>query len=43
MGNTTLEAADQAGLHVDITITPETPSMASAIEHYLKKVQPVEA
>ena len=38
-----LEAADRAGLKVDITITPETPSMASAIEHYLKKVQPVEA
>jgi len=42
MGNTTLEAADKAGLNVDITISPETPSMASAIEHYLKKVQPVE-
>lgn len=37
MGQTTLEAATQAGLNVDITITPETPSMASAIEHYLKK------
>lgn len=39
MGNTTLEAADKAGLKVDITITPETPSMASAIEHYLKKAR----
>ena len=36
MGHTTLEAADQAGLNVDITIKPETPSMASAIELYLK-------
>ena len=39
MGQTTLEAADRAGLKVDITITPETPSMASAIEHYLKKAK----
>ena len=39
MGQTTLEAADRAGLKVDITITPETPSMASAIEHYLKRVK----
>ena len=39
MGQTTLEAAANAGLTVDVTITPETPSMASAIEHYLKKMQ----
>ena len=39
MGQTTLEAAAAAGLTVDITITPETPSMASAIEHYLKKIK----
>jgi len=39
MGQTTLEAAALAGLKVDITITPETPSMASAIEHYLKKAK----
>ena len=39
MGQTTLEAATQAGLKVDITITPETPSMASAIEQYLKKAK----
>ena len=39
MGQTTLEAADRAGLKVDITITPETPSMASAIEQYLKKAK----
>ena len=36
MGSTTLEAAANAGLTVDVTITPETPSMASAIEYYLK-------
>ena len=36
MGQTTLEAADKAGLKVDVTITPKTPSMASAIEEYLK-------
>ena len=39
MGQTTLEAAAKAGLKVDVTITPETPSMASAIEQYLKKAK----
>ena len=39
MGQTTLEAAAAAGLKVDITITPEAPSMASAIEQYLKKAK----
>ena len=39
MGSTTLEAASQAGLKVDVTITPEAPSMASAIALYLKKAQ----
>ena len=39
MGSTTLEAADKAGLTVDVTITPEAPSMASDIAQYLKKVQ----
>jgi len=39
MGQTTLEAAQAAGLQVDVTITPETPSMASAIEQYLKKAK----
>ena len=39
MGSTTLEAAAKAGLTVDVTITPEAPSMASAIAQYLKKVQ----
>lgn len=39
MGQTTLEAAEAAGLHVDVTITPETPSMASAIAQYLKKAK----
>ncbi len=39
MGQTTLEAAQAAGLKVDVTITPEAPSMASAIEQYLKKAK----
>ena len=39
MGQTTLEAAAQAGIRVDVTITPEAPSMAGAIELYLKKVK----
>ena len=39
MGQTTLEAAERAGLEVNITITPQTPSMASAIEQYLKKAK----
>ena len=39
MGQTTLEAATQAGIQVDVTITPEAPSMAGAIELYLKKMR----
>ena len=39
MGSTTLEAASQAGLKVDVTISHEAPSMASAIEQYLKKAK----
>ena len=39
MGQTTLEAATKAGLKVDVTITPEAPSMASAIDQYLKKAR----
>ena len=39
MGQTTLEAATQAGLQVDVTISHEAPSMASAIAQYLKKAQ----
>ena len=39
MGSTTLEAAANAGLTVDVTITPKTPSMASAIEYYLKNAK----
>ena len=42
MGSTTLEAASQAGLKVDVTISPEAPSMASAIALYLKKAQAAE-
>ena len=37
MGHTTLEEAAKVGINVDVTITPEAPSMASAIELYLKK------
>ena len=39
MGQTTPEAAAKVGLQVDVTITPQTPSMASAIDHYLKKAK----
>ena len=39
MGQTTLEAAALAGINVDVTITPEAPSMAGAIELYLKKLR----
>ena len=39
MGSTTLEEARNVGLKVDVTISPEAPSMASAIELYLKKVR----
>ena len=39
MGQTTLEAAANVGLTVDVTITPQTPSMASAIDHYLKNAK----
>jgi uroporphyrinogen-III synthase len=39
MGQTTLEAAEKAGIKVDVTVTPETPSMAGAIDQYLKKVK----
>ena len=39
MGSTTLEEARNVGLRVDVTISPEAPSMASAIEQYLKKMK----
>ena len=39
MGSTTLEEASNVGLNVDVTISPQAPSMASAIEQYLKKVK----
>ena len=39
MGSTTLEEASKVGLKVDVTISPEAPSMASAIERYLKKTK----
>lgn len=38
-GNTTVKAAEEAGLRVDITVpTKETPSMTMALEHYIKEV-----
>ena len=38
-GNTTIEAAAQNGLRVDIQApTPETPSMSMALEKYIKEV-----
>ena len=42
MGQTTLEAAEKAGIKVDVTVTPEAPSMAGAIDLYLKKEKAVE-
>ena len=33
------EAAAQAGIRVDVTVSHETPSMAGAIEQYLKKMR----
>jgi len=36
-GNTTIKAAEEAGLRVDITApTKETPSMTMALDHYIK-------
>lgn len=37
MGNSTIEAVKEAGLKLNATITPETPSMPAAIEKYLKR------
>ncbi|MCK0130368.1 uroporphyrinogen-III synthase [Flavobacteriaceae bacterium F08102] len=38
-GNSTIKAAEEAGLRVDITApTKETPSMTMALEHYIKRV-----
>lgn len=38
-GNTTVKAAEEAGLNVDIQApTPETPSMTMALEKYIKSV-----
>lgn len=41
MGNTTIEAVKDAGLRLDITVTPQAPSMAAAIDAYLKAHRPV--
>ncbi len=38
-GNTTIKAAEEAGLRVDIAApTKETPSMTMALDHYIKNV-----
>ena len=37
MGVNTLATAAEAGLNVEVTITPDTPSMSAAIAAYLKK------
>ena len=38
-GNTTVKAATEAGLRIDIEApTPETPSMTMALEKYISKV-----
>jgi len=38
-GNTTIEAAESAGLRIDITApTKQTPSMTMALENYIKNV-----
>lgn len=38
-GNTTVKAAEEAGLNIDIQApTPETPSMTMALEKYIKEV-----
>jgi len=39
MGKTTLEEVEKNGLKADVTISPEAPSMAAAIDLYLKKHQ----
>lgn len=42
MGASTIEAVKEAGLRLDITTTPDAPSMAAAIDKYLKKHCPVD-
>ena len=38
-GNTTIKAAEEAGLRVDIAApTKERPSMTMALEHYIKNM-----
>lgn len=37
MGATTIEAVKEAGLRLDLTTSPEAPSMSIVIGHYLKK------
>ena len=40
MGNSTIEAVKEAGLRLDITTTPDAPSMAAAIKKFIKKNYP---
>ena len=37
MGATTIEAVKEAGLRLDLTTTPQEPSMSIVIDHYLKQ------
>ncbi len=38
-GNTTIKAAEKAGLRIDITApSKERPSMTMALEHYIKNI-----
>lgn len=37
MGNATIEAVKEAGLRLDLTTSPEAPSMSIVIDHYLKE------
>ena len=39
MGTKTIEEIKKEGLRLDITTSPQAPSMAAAIDQYLSKVQ----
>ena len=39
MGAKTIEEIKNSGLRLDVTISPQAPSMAAAIDQYLAKVQ----
>ena len=42
MGPKTVKAISDAGLNLDITMTPETPSIVAAIDKYLEQAQKLE-